>query len=77
MALKNLYKGGGLGEGGQKIGPARRLADLLTGSAMEFTECRCTFETASRREEKGEGLGEERARDFAGREAGGFLFEVF
>ena len=37
----------------------------------------CTFYYASRREEKGEGLGEERARDRAGSEAGGFDFEVF
>ena len=47
------------------------------GKRSEFYGGGGTFYSASRREEKGEGLGEERVRRLSGREAGGFRFQCF
>ena len=64
---ESLNKGGGLGEGGRGIAPERRLAD---DGKRPYR--RWTLHLVYLRSTKGGGLGEGRARDFAGARAGGF-----
>ena len=68
-----LLQGGVRGGKSCRIGVGRRLAD---DGKRSDTVRSCTFYSASRREEKGEGLGEERARRFAGPEGWRISLEV-